>query len=120
MTIEEYLIDYLGTQLGPVGSTPGIPVSGCVPHAMPDVFVTVEKTGGSESDLIPEAQIHVQCWHTTRAAAAALCERVNALMLAAVSSPAVSRCALSASYNNPDLATNRPCYSSSFLVTYMF
>ena len=87
---------------------------------MPAVFVTVERTGGSETDLIPEAQIHVQSWSTGRASAAALNELVIAAMLAIVSDAAVSRCSLTASYNNPDLETGRPRYSASFAVTFMF
>lgn len=86
---------------------------------MPAVFVTVERTGGSETELIPEAQIHVQSWHSSRAAAAALNEQVIAAMLATVSDAAVSRCALIATYNNPDLETDKPRYSASFAVTYM-
>ena len=120
MTIEQFYIEYLGAALGPVGSTPGIPVSGSVPHPLPDVFVTVERTGGRESDKIPEAQIHVKCWHTTRAAAAALAERVGAIMLASDGDPAVSQCVLNAIYNNPDLETKKPRYSASFAVTYLF
>ena len=86
---------------------------------MPPVFVTVERTGGSETDLIPAAQIHVQSWSTGRASAAALNELVIAAMLATVSDAAISRCALTASYNNPDLETGRPRYSASFEVTYL-
>lgn len=118
MTIEQYLIAYLAAQLG-AGTSGAIPVSGSVPHPMPDVFVTLERTGGSESDKIPTAQIHVKSWSTSRAAAAALNELVVAAMLGSVSQAGVSRCVLSASYNNPDLATDRPRYSASFLVTYL-
>ena len=118
MTIEQKLISLLATALG-AGTSSAIPVSGSVPHSMPPVFVTVERTGGSETNLVPEAQIHVQSWSTTRASAAALNELVIAAMLATVSDAAVSRCALTASYNNPDLETGRQRYSASFQVTYM-
>lgn len=120
MTIEEFYIDYLGDALGSSGSDPGIPVSGSVPHPLPDVFVTVEKTGGRENDKIPEAQLHVKCWHTTRAAAAALSDRVSAIMQGSVNDAAISRCVLTAAYNNPDLETKKPRYSASFQVIYLF
>ena len=118
MSIEQTVIDYLSAQLG-AGTTGAIPVSGSVPHPMPDVFVTVEKTGGSVTDLIPEAQLHIKSWSTTRASAEALNELVTAAMLAAVSQDAISSCALTASYNNPDLETHKPRYSASFAVTYL-
>lgn len=117
MTIEEKIIAYLGAQLAAGGT--GINVSGSVPHPLPDVFVTVEKTGGSSTDRIPQAQIHVECWHTSRASAAALCETVTAAMLASVSEVEISACVLTASYNNPDLETHKPRYSASFTVTYL-
>ena len=115
MTIEEYFIDYLASELGG-----GIPVKGSVPHPMPPEFVTVEKTGGSEADLIPTAQIHVQCWSSSRAAAAALSDRVTAIMLASPAYAPISSCALSSSYNNPDLTADKPRYSASFEVVYLF
>ena len=114
MTIEQKIISLLQIS---VGSTE-IPVSGSVPHPMPDVFVTVEKTGGRETDLIPEAQIHINSWSTSRAAAAALGELVTQAMLATVSDAAISKVTLTASYNNPDLETHRQRYSASFQVTY--
>lgn len=114
MTIEEFIVDYLAGQL------PGVSVSGSVPHPMPDEFVTVEKTGGAAVDLIPEAQIHLMCWSTSRAAAGALCDVVTAAMISAVSEAEISRCSLTASYNNPDLDSHKPRYSASFAVTYLF
>ena len=112
MSIEQAVIDYLAVRLDT------IPVSGSVPHPMPDVFVTVERTGGSVTDLIPEAQLHVNSWSTTRANAEALNELVTAAMLASPSEPDISRCTLVSSYNNPDLETHKPRYSASFQVTY--
>ena len=113
MTIEQKIISYLAAQLIPV------PVSGSVPHPLPGEFVTVERTGGSAADLIPEAQIHVQSWSTSEASAAALCELAVAAMLASPQETEISRCALTASYNNPDLEYHRPRYSASFAVTYL-
>lgn len=113
MTIEEFLIDYLAGELS-------VPVSGSVPHPMPDEFVTVELTGGYEVNRIPAAQIHVKSWSTSRAAAADLNEAVKAAMFGSISLPEISRCGLNASYNNPDLSTNKPRYSASFEVVYLF
>lgn len=109
--IEPYIIDYLGAILTP-------PVSGSVPHPMPDEFVTVEKTGGSYRDRIHGATIAVQSWSTSRGAAAALNELVKAAMDAIVSEPEVNWCQLNSDYNYPDLETNRPRYQAVFDVIY--
>ena len=82
------------------------------------MFVTVEKVGGSETNHVPEAQIHVKSWSTSRASAAALCELVTRAMLASVAEGSISECRLTASYNNPDLETHKPRYSASFEVTH--
>lgn len=113
MNIEEYIIDYLGDALT-------VSVSGSVPHPMPDEFVTLEKTGGSVLNHIPTAQIHVDSWSTSRAAAAALSDLVAAAMEAMAAEDEISRCALISSYNNPSLTTDKPRYSATFEVVYLF
>lgn len=114
MTIEELLIAWIGAGL------PGVNVSGSVPHPLPDEFITVERVDGAEVDHIPSAQIRVYSWSTSRAAAAALAARVIPRVLQSVSEPEISRCALTANYNNPDLETHKPRYVASFSVTYLF
>lgn len=113
MTIEEYIIDYLDPL-----TTAG--VSGSVPHPMPDNFITVEKTGESEFNYIPTAQIAIDCWSTSRAEAALLAETVEGYMANITTLPQISRCAVTASYNNTSLATNKPRYSLRFEVVYLF
>jgi len=107
MTIEQKIITLLGA-------------SASVPHPMPDEFITVEKTGASQTNLIPEAQIHVNCYSTSRANAAALCDSTIQTMLGAVSDADISSVTLTASYNNPDLTTEKPRYSAVFQVVYLF
>lgn len=119
MTIEEFFIDYLTDELPPLSLSVPFPVSGSVPHPMPAEFVTVELTGGSESNLIPTAQIHVQSWSSSRAAAAALNATVVAAMLASAGEQEISSISLTACYNNPDLATHKPRYSAAFEVVYL-
>lgn len=113
MTIEEFMIDYLGTALA-------AEVRGSVPHPMPDEFVTVEKTGSSLVNRINAATLAVQSWSTSRAAAAALNELVKAAMAAAVARPEISRCALDSDYNYTDEATNKNRYQAVFDVVYLF
>ncbi len=113
MTIEEFIIAYLGEALS-------VPVSGSVPHPAPAEFVTVEQTGGGETDLISRATLAVQSWSSSRAAAAALNELVKAAMAAAVSCPEISSCSLNSDYNYPDMTMDRPRYQAGFDVVYLF
>lgn len=106
MTIEQKIIEILGA-------------SASVPHPMPDEFITVEKTGAGLTNLIPEAQIHINCYSTSRANAADLCERTIAAMLSAISDPDISQVTLTSSYNNPDLTTDKPRYSAVFQVVHL-
>lgn len=111
MTIEGFIIDYLDGVLS-------VPVSGSVPHPMPAQFVTVEKTGGSETDRIRGATLAVQSWNTSRAAAAALNETVKAAMAGLTALPEISRCALVSDYNYTDRSTNTARYQAVFDVVY--
>ena len=117
MTIEQKIIELLETAL--MDGSSGISVSASVPHPMPNVFVTVEKTGASETNLIPSAQIHINCYSTSRASAAALCDLVIRAMTSTISDAAISQVSLSASYNNPDLTTLKPRYSAVFQVVHL-
>ena len=117
MTIEEFIIDYLAPILA---TSPAVGVSGSVPHPLPAEFVTVEKTGERVVDFIPTAQIHIDAWSTSRAAANALCARVRSAMGAITALPQISRCALNTSYNNPSLENGKARYSATFDVVYLF
>lgn len=113
MTIEEFVIGYLEETLT-------VPVSGSVPHPMPEAFVTVEKTGSADNDRVPSATLAIQSWSASRAAAAQLNERVKAAMEAAEALSQISRAGLNSDYNFPDLATNRPRYQAVYDVVYLF
>lgn len=113
MTIEEYIIDYLGNALS-------VPVSGSVPHPAPAEFVTVEKTGSGQADRIDRATVAVQSWSSSRASAAALNELAKAAMLAAVSEPEISSVQLNSDYNYTDLTMDKPRYQAVFEIVYLF
>ena len=123
MSPEQFYIDYLTDELTPPPvngvAQPGVPVSGSVPHPMPAEFVTVELTGSRRTDLIDTVQLVVLCWSSSRAAACALYEQVNAAMLASISSPEISRCAVETGYNDTDTQTNRPRYHARYEVVYL-
>lgn len=109
MNIEEYVIAYLGSVLD-------VPVSGDVPEM--DTFITVEKTGSNDSRHIRSATIAVQSWGVSRAAAAALNERVINAMTRIAEKPEICCCDLNTDYNYPDLTRNKPRYQAVFEITY--
>ena len=112
MKIEEYVIAYLGGVLD-------VPVSGDVPKMDTlDAFVTVEKTGSSNSRHIRAATIAVQSWAGSRADAAALNESVIYAMDGIAEKPEICRCQLNTDYNYPDLTRNKPRYQAVFEITY--
>ena len=111
MLIEEYIAQYLSQQLEQ-------PVSGTVPHPMPESFVTVERTGGRNENLIRSATLVVQCWAQSMDAAANLCEAVTTAMEAANALPEISRCSLNSSYNFTDTSTKRFRYQAVFDLVY--
>lgn len=113
MTIEEFFVDYLND------AELGAEAHGSVPHPLPDSFITVEKSGEAVTNLIPTATLLVQSWSTSRAAAATLCVDVITAMLASPGRAEISSCALTASYNNTDLATHKPRYAARFEVVYL-
>ena len=112
MSVESWFIDYLNGELT-------APVSGCVPHPMPGEFVTVELTGSNRADQILHATLTVESWSTTRAAACALHNLVDAAMRASVSENEVSRCELEAGYNDTDQETHRPRYHARYGIVYL-
>lgn len=113
MTIEQYLIGYLSDALS-------VPVSGSVPHPLPDEFVVVQLTGEAVVNMIPTAQIHIDGYSTSRAAAAALGRQIYDAMARLPAQPEISRCALDSLYNDTDLELNKPRDSAIFEVIYLF
>lgn len=111
MTIEAFVIDYLGGALS-------VPVSGDVPHSMPSSFVTVEKTGSQRTNKIDTATLAIQSWAETRAAAAELNETVKQAMENIVEENEISRSDLDSDYNYTDEDTKRFRYQAVFDLVY--
>lgn len=113
MTPEAYFIDYLTEALQ------DIPVSGCVPHSMPDAFVTVELTGSGRVDQIDRVTLSIECWSTSRESACELMTLVDAAMQRSPENDAVSRCELETAYNDTDQETHRPRYHARYSVVFL-
>lgn len=115
MTPEAYFIDYLTEALAALE----IPVRGCVPHPMPDAFVTVELTGSSRVDQIDHVTLSIESWSTSREAACELMTLVDAAMKRSPENDEVSRCQLETSYNDTDQETHRPRYHARYGIVYL-
>lgn len=112
MTIEEFIIRYLNTELS------GVSASGDAPTPKPERFVTVEKTGERITNYIPNATVVVQSWAKTRADAMELNETVKGKMLAMINEKEIMRCKLNSEYNYPFEASKHPRYQSVFEIVY--
>ena len=123
MTPEAFFIGYLTQALTPPPvngeAQPGVNVSGCVPHPMPEEFVTVELTGSSRVDMIDRVVLSIECWSTSRDAACDLLAKVDAAMRGSAAKDEVSRCELETSYNDTDTETHRPRYHARYGIVYL-
>lgn len=111
--IEAIIISYLASALGS-----DISVSGEVPRPMPETFVTVEKTGSSETNYIKRATLAIQSWAGSQAAAAALNEEVKTAMDAAVTLDSISRSHCETDYNYTNTSTDRNRYQAVYDLVY--
>ena len=95
-----------------------VPVYIDVPAEPPDKYVTIERTGGGETEHIRSANIAIQCYGATRAQAAALHEDVLLSMKALNTLVGISKCGLDAEYDFTDTSTKRYRYQSVYDIIY--
>lgn len=95
-----------------------VPVYIDVPAEPPDRYVTIQRTGGGETEHIRSAMIAIQCYGATRAQAAALHEDVLVSMKALNELIGVSACGLNAEYDFTDTETKRYRYQSVYDIIY--
>lgn len=89
-----------------------------VPADPPTSFVTVERTGGSVSDMVDHPSIAVQCWAPTDEAAERLANGVRVQLLAGARPQGVTRVAVnSGPYRFYDEYTRCPRYQLALDVT---
>lgn len=95
-----------------------VPVYIDVPAEPPASYVSIERTGGGETEHIRNAMIAIQCYGETRAKAAALHEDVLVSMKALNTLVGVSKCGLNAEYDFTDTSTKRYRYQSVYNIIY--
>ena len=106
-TIRNYLIPLLD-----------VPVYVDAPNDPPESYVTLERTGGGETEHIRSAMIAIQCYGPTQATAARLHEDVMVSMKALSELIGISACGLNAEYNYTDTSTKRYRYQSVYDIIY--
>lgn len=111
MTIEQIVITYLNEKLN-------VPVKAEVPKEQPQTFVLVEKTSGSETNLIRNATIAIQSYSDSLYKASELNETVKSAMDEITEENSISKCSLNADYNFTDTSTKSYRYQAVYDLTY--
>lgn len=109
--IEPFLISFLNTHLS-------VPVYAEEPESPPNEYVIIERTGGTQTDLIDRATIAAQSYGLTMLDAIALNERVKEAFDDLRTEDAIGACRLESDYNFTDTTTKRYRYQAVFLITY--
>lgn len=112
MTIEERIINYLGTQLQ-------IPVYAERPHNPDSEYIVVERTGGGTRNYVRSATVAIQSHADSLFRAASLCETVVTAMKSITSLVNISRCEHDGSYNYTDTDSKKYRYQAVFNLVYM-
>ena len=106
--IEKTVLDFLAAALAPV------PVRMEIPEEPPEVFVTIEKLGGSKRDHLRHASFALQSWAGSLYDAAALNERVIAAAERLPECGEITGAHLNSDYNFTDTSTKHYRYQAVF------
>lgn len=109
--IEQILLDYLLDQLA-------VPAYLERPADPPERYVLIEKTGGSQRNLLKSATLALQSHAESLYQAALLNEEVKGAMENAVALPEISSAKLNSDYNFTDTTTREYRYQAVYNVTY--
>ena len=96
VNIEQIIIEFLQSK--------GYTVYADVPYDRPEVFITVERTGGQDINVaLDNPTVAVQCWNTTRYKASEMALEVAEIMETFGGwSDKVTKCRQTSLYNFPD------------------
>lgn len=104
--VEAKLIEFLSRQVD------GVTAYGGVPSVRPEVFITVERTGGRADRFLDYPQVAVQVWASSRAQASALAYDLRKACLKLQHKSWVARIELGGLYDFPD--PDSRCYRYQF------
>lgn len=120
MSIEELVIQYLGTKLDPVPVLASVPESNPNPADNPLQFYVIEKTGSSLSNHIHTSTITVQSYAGSKLEAIRLNSKMIDAMLNMIELDKVTRVELNSDYDYTDTSTKQPRYQAVFVITHYY
>lgn len=109
--IEEIVLNYLNSKLG-------VPAYAEKPEEKPARYVLIEKTGGSEEDMICSATLAIQSYAESLYQAVLLNKQVKTAMRSIVNLPEIGRSQLNSDYNFTDTTTKEYRYQAVFDLIY--
>ena len=101
--IEKTVLDHLEAHLS-------VSVYMAMPHPDEASFVTIEKSGGGESEHIYSSIMTIRSYAPTLYQAAQLNENVKSAMATLIQHDDVAKCQLNSDYAYPDTRLKRPRY----------
>lgn len=105
--IEKIILNYLTASLD-------VPCVMEVPAEVPERFVRIERTGGTETNTIESATLAIQSYAGSLYEAAELNEAVKAVLRTANRLEPVASCRLNSDYNFTDTASKRYRYQAVY------
>lgn len=109
--IEEKVRSYLEEQLN-------IPVRMEEEAGLPEEYVLLERTGGSQVNYIDKAIIAIQSYSSSLYKAAVLNEKVKIIMKNIIEMDEISECELNSDYNYTDTSRKKNRYQAVYELTY--
>lgn len=109
--IEAVIREYLEQALN-------VPVYLQIPNNPAAKYVSIERTGGGDSNFINSATFAIQSWADSLYEAANLNEQVKELMNNAVTLPMISASDLNSDYNYTDTTTKKYRYQAVYDLTH--
>lgn len=109
--IEKIVMDYLNDNLT-------VPVHMEMPEVLPERFVLVERTGGSEEDQLQYATLAIQSYAESAYQAAVLNSMVKAAMKEIVVLDSILKSKLNSDYNFTDTTRKKHRYQAVYDLVY--
>lgn len=120
MSIEELVIQYLGTKLDPVPVLASVPESNPNPADTPLQFCVIDKTGSSLTNHIYTSNIAIQSYAGTKLEAIRLNARMIDAMLQMIELDQITRVELNSDYDYTNTSTKQPRYQAVFVITHYY
>lgn len=118
MSIEEYLLDKLGTALYPIPVLVEAPESKPRPSDNPKEFYVLQKTGSGQSNHILTSNIAIQSYAADRLRTIQMNEDLKDAVEDLLNNDEITRIELNSDYDFTDPSTHQPRYQAVFVITH--